>query len=164
MEEWKSIDAFPSYSVSNWGRIRSDRFDRVLALSQNQSGLVNVGMVRDGVQHHRSVPLLVAKAFMPRHTKPFDTPINLDGDRWNNHVENLRWRPRWFALKYHRQFIYPYSRPIDTPIIDLDSEEIYDNSFECVMKFGLLEQDLVESIINQTDVWPTHQQFAFYTE
>lgn len=150
--------------MSNWGRIRSDRFDRILALAQNQSGLVYAGLFREGVQHHRSVPLLVAKAFIPRHTEPFDTPINLDGDRWNNHVENLRWRPRWFALKYHRQFVYPIPGTIDFPIIDLKTEEIYDSSLECCMKFGLLDKDVIESIAYGTYVWPTYQQFAIYTE
>jgi len=165
IEIWKELDSFPGYSVSTFGRIRSDRFERILALNQNQSGLVQVGMVRDGIQCHRSVPLLVAKAFMPRHTKPFDTPINLDGDRWNNHLENLRWRPRWFAQKYHRQFVFPFERTFDFPIIDIETEEIFDNSFECARKYGLLEEDVVKSVMDEAYyVWPTHQQFAVYTE
>lgn len=163
IEEWKPIDSFPGYSVSNFGRIRSDRFDRILALNQNQSGLVQVGMVRDGKQHHRSVPLLVAKAFMPRHTEPFDTPINLDGNRFNNRVDNLRWRPRWFALKYHRQFVFQHLRTLDVPIIDLETEEIFDNSFECARRYGLLENDIVNGILNDEPVWPTHQRFAVYS-
>lgn len=163
-ENWRKIRSFPGYSVSDWGRIRSDRFDRILALNPNQSGLVYVGMVRDGIQYHRSVPLLVAKAFMPHHSRPFDTPINLDGDRSNNHVFNLEWRPRWFALEYHRQFVFPCQDSIDAPLIDLYTEEICDNSLECAMRYGLLEQDLVEAVFNGTTVWPTHQQFDIYRE
>jgi hypothetical protein len=164
IEEWKPIDSFPDYSVSNFGRIRSDRFDRIMALNQNQSGLVQVGMVRDGKQHHRSVPLLVAKAFMPRHTEPYDTPINLDGNRFNNRVDNLRWRPRWFALQYHRQFVFQSLNTLDIRIIDLKTEEIFDDSFECARRFGLLENDIINGIRNGLPVWPTHQEFAIYTE
>ena len=160
MENWMSIENFPGYSVSDRGRIRTDKSGRILVLSENQFGLLQVGMMRDGVQHHRSVPLLVAKAFIPEPVGPFDTPINLDGDRHNNSIENLVWRPRWFAIKYNQQFRYPYEMPILTPIEDLKTGEISENSTECAKRYGLLEQDLVLSILNRTYVWPTYQEFG----
>lgn len=163
-EYWREIDYFPGYSVSSWGRIRADKSGRMLALNDTQYGLVQVGLMRNRTQFHRSVPLLVAKAFIPQPSGPFDTPINLDGDRHNNHVDNLIWRPRWFAIKYNRQFKYPYENPIINPIIDLKSGEISDNSFECAKKYGLLEQDLVLSILNRTYVWPTYQEFGILEE
>src|SRR5262245_2607454 len=98
-EMWAPIEDFPDYSVSNQGRIRSDRFDRVLAVSLTQYGLVQVGLRRGHTQHNRSVPLLVAKAFVPEVPGPFDTPINLNGDREDNRAANLKWRPRWFAIR-----------------------------------------------------------------
>lgn len=159
-EQWKTVDFFPEYSVSSYGRVRSDKSGRMLALSQNQFGLVHVGMMRDGLQRHRSVPLLVAKAFIPEPGGPFDTPINLDGDRYNNKVNNLVWRPRWFAIKYNQQFRHPYENSISSPIIDLKTELVSANSFECAKDYGLLEQDLVLSILNRTYVWPTYQEFG----
>lgn len=163
-ERWKTINRFPEYSVSDHGRIRNDTTGRILALSENQYGLVHVGMFQDGVQYHRSVPLLVAKAFLPQSPGPFDTPINLDGDRHNNRLENLMWRPRWFAIKYNQQFKYPFEDPIEEPIVDLKTGEVSENSFECAMRYGLLEQDLVLSIINRTYVWPTYQEFGVLEE
>lgn len=159
-ELWEPIWLFPDYSVSSYGRIRSDKFERLLSLNVNQFGVVQVGLMRDGVQHHRSVPLLVAKAFLRPVDGPFDTPINLDGDRHNNHVENLTWRPRWFAIKYNRQFRYPYENHILAPIVDLKTDEVSENSFECAKRYGLLEEDLVLSILNRTYVWPTYQEFG----
>jgi len=159
-ERWKTIDRFEEYSVSNYGRIRSDKYGRVLAVSENQSGLVQVGLMRDGIQHHRSVPLLVAKAFLKPVEGPFDTPINLDGDRHNNRLENLMWRPRWFAIRYNQQFRYPFENSILAPIIDLKTEEISENSFECAKRYGLLEEDLVFSILHRTYVWPIHHEFG----
>lgn len=160
IETWKPIDFFPGYSVSDHGRIRTDKTGRILALNENQFGVLQVGLMRDGVQHHRSVPLLVAKAFILRENIPFDTPINLDGDRHNNRVDNLVWRPRWFAIKYNQQFRQPYENPIMSQIIDLNTREISENSFECARRYGLLEQDLVLSILNRTYVWPTYQEFG----
>jgi len=163
-EEWRVIEQFPDYSVSNRGRVRTDKTGRILNLSENQFGLVQVGIMQDGVQKHRSVPLLVAKAFLSPPEPPFDTPINLDGDRHNNAVENLMWRPRWFAIRYNHQFRYPRLNTINEPIIDLETGDISPNSFECAKKYGLLEEDLILSIMNRTYVVPTFQQFAIYEE
>lgn len=159
-ELWEPIPLFPDYSVSNFGRVRSDKSERILSLNLTQYGLVQVGMMREGVQRHRSVPLLVAKAFVPEPGGPFDTPINLDGDRWNNHVDNLLWRPRWFAIKYNQQFRYPYPNPIHEPLVDLKTGVVSANSRACSRQYGLLEQDLVLSILNRTYVWPTYQEFG----
>ena len=159
-EDWKQIRHFQGYSVSTLGRIRSDKSGRILALSQNQYGVVQVGLVRDGVQHHRSVPLLVARAFVPNKYEAYDTPINLDGNRLNNSVENLVWRPRAFAIRYNQQFKYPYLHHIWNPIQDLKTGVISENSIECAKQYGLLESDLVMSILNRTYVWPTYQIFG----
>lgn len=159
-ELWKKISLFDEYSVSNFGRVRSDKSERILSLNLTQYGLVQVGMMREGLQRHRSVPLLVAKAFIPEPGGPFDTPINLDGDRWNNHVDNLLWRPRWFAIKYNQQFRYPYPNPIIEPLVDLKTGVVSANSRSCARQYGLLEQDLVLSILNRTYVWPTYQEFG----
>lgn len=168
-ELWEPIELFPDYEVSNWGRVRSRKWDesgKILSVSPNQYGVMQVGLMRDGVQHHRSVPLLVAKAFLPPFQKrkqswrAFDTPINLDGDRRNNLVTNLAWRPRWYAVKYNRQFRYPYEHPIYQPIIDLETQEVTKNSFECAKRYGLLEEEVVMSILNRTYAWPTYQYFG----
>jgi hypothetical protein len=158
-EYWKDIEHFSEYGVSNYGRIRSNKSGRILSTSPNQFGVVQVGLMKDGIQYHRSVPLLVAKAFLPVRPGPFDTPINLDGDRLNNHVDNLVWRPRWFAIKYNRQFRFPYEGRIDRPIVDKKTGEISNNSIECAIRYGLLEEEIVLSIITRTYVWPTYQEF-----
>jgi hypothetical protein len=163
-ERWKIIPEFTWYSVSDWGRIRSDKSGRILALNENQSGLVNVGLVKGGVQYHRSVPLLVATAFIFRPYGPFDTPINLDGDRFNNHVDNLEWRPRWFAIKYHMQFKRQPDNPIEIPIFDIDTNVISQNSFECAISYGLLEDEIIDSVYTGRPVWPTHQRFVILEE
>lgn len=160
MERWCDIEDFPGYAVSDYGNICATRSGRILSLGVTQWGLVQVGLMRDGVQCHRSVPLLVAKAFLPEHPDTFDTPINLDGNRRNNHVDNLAWRPRWFAIKYNQQFKHQYNNAILSPIVDLKTGDIYNDSTECARQQGLLEQDLVYAIINRTYVWPTYQEFG----
>lgn len=164
IEHWQRIEHFQEYSVSDHGRIRSDKTDRLLSLNLNQYGVLQVGLMRGGTQHHRSVPLLVAKAFVPEVGGPFDTPINMDGDRHNNHVDNLVWRPRWFAIRYNQQFRYPYENPILYPIVEFKTGEVSENSLECAKRYGLLEKDVVLSILNRTYVWPTYQEFGVVEE
>ena len=158
-EHWVEIENFENYDVSDHGRIRSNITDKILITYENQSGLVQVGLMRNGYQKHRSVPLIVAKAFIPQPSGPFDTPINLDGDRHNNHINNLMWRPRWFAVKYNQQFREGYENSIESPLEDLKTGEITDNSIECAKRYGLLEQEIVLSVLNNTYVWPTYQKF-----
>lgn len=158
-EEWTEIQDFPQYSVSTFGNICREPSGRQLRVFTNQYGVVCVGLMRDGIQFHRSVPLLVARNWLKRPSEPFDTPINLDGDRFNNRVDNLMWRPRKFAIQYNRQFTDPYPDPIVEPIRDTKTGEEYPNSFVCATTLGLLERDVVLSILNHTYTWPTYQIF-----
>jgi hypothetical protein len=111
-------------------------------------------------QFHRSVTLCVANAFLWNERQvEFDTPINLDGDRMNNHISNLMWRPRWFAIKYNRQFKHRFAYPILSPIRDTKTRRISEDSMDAAIRYGLLERDIVMSIANRTVTWPTYQQF-----
>ena len=167
-ERWKIIPEFPNYSVSTFGRIRAEKSERILKLKENNSGLVFVGLFRGGIQYQRSVPRLVARAF-PRQENPlFDTPINLDGNRSQNGLHNLSWRPRWFALKYHKQFEIDFPQRIYDPIENVNTGEISENSLECAKRYGVLESDVFRSVFNyehkkidfmKFPVWPINQEF-----
>jgi hypothetical protein len=158
MERWSQIREFPDYSVSDHGRVRYDDSGRIMALTQNQHGVVNVGMTKQGVQYKRGVALLVATAFIERMDGPFDTPINVDGNRSNCHYTNLMWRPRWFAIKYHAQFMKK-TLHIKSPIIEINTRERFHNSHEAILCYGLLEEELVMAVHNKTFVFPTYQVF-----
>lgn len=164
MEEWRVIPEFPEYSVSTWGRVKNNKTGRILVLTRNQYGVVQVGFFLDGVQYKRGVAKLVAHSFLdPSALTAFDTPINLDGDRTNNHMDNLMWRPRWFAVKYHRQF-HGYRSGIKTPIVEIKTGEEFKNSFEAAKRFGLLDREIFIATLNNTYVWPTYQVFRAVQE
>lgn len=163
-EEWQEIRNFDGYSVSTLGRVRNDKSQRILELNANQQDVMFVGMMRNGIQYHRSVPLLVAKAFIEKPFPAFDTPINLNGDREDNRVENLVWRPRWFAIKYNQQFRERYDYGFPNRVRNTKTGEISENSWECAIRYGLLERDLVMSIFNRTYVWPLFVEFKAIPE
>jgi hypothetical protein len=161
MEQWQQIPEFPNYSVGDQGNVRNDESGRFLAMQVNQRGLVNVGLTRGRIQFKRSVPLLVAQAFVPLadiHSEEFDTPINVDGDRFNNCADNIMWRPFWFAMKYTQQFKRP-PRGFRTPVEEVETKEWFPTSWDAAVKYGLLDIDIFLATVNRTFVWPTYQRF-----
>lgn len=168
-EQWAKIQGFPGYSVSDKGRIRNDESGRLLVLTENQQGVVKVGLVNpDRKQETRSVALLVAQHHLEKPPAAsidiFDTPINLDGDRHNNQVTNLMWRPRWFAIKYHKQFDEGSRVGYKTPIQVLSTGDIYPNSMAAAIRYGILAEDTVKSVIHNTYVFPTFQKFKEFVK
>ena len=165
MEYWRSIPSFPGYSVSDTGLVRNDLRDTFLSLMVNQQGLSYVGLSQGGRQQNRLVSKLVAEAFMVPHAfKAFDTLINKDGDRTNNHINNLIWRPRWFAMKYHRQFRQDWYNT--NPVEEVETEVLFSGVMPAAVEFGLLALDVFTEAMNFTyygvqdaGVWPTGQRF-----
>lgn len=115
--------------------------------------------MRNWKQCIRSLPRLVATAFVPIPNQIFDTPINLDGDRTNCAVDNLAWRPRWYAVYYTNQFRERYDNPINAPVREIETGEVFRDSLAAGCQFGVLEREVVLSILNNTLAWPTYQQF-----
>jgi hypothetical protein len=157
--EWVEVEGFPGYSVNPLGEVRKDSTGRVLHTRLNQYGVPYVGLMRNWKQCIRSLPKLVATAFIPRPNEIFDTPINLNGDRTDCRVDNLMWRPRWYAVYYANQFRDRYDNPINAPVVEIETGEEFDDSLSAACRFGLLEREVVLSILNRTLTWPTYQQF-----
>jgi hypothetical protein len=161
MEVWRRIPEFPNYSVSDEGRILNEDTGRIMVQRINNHGNVHVGLTKQLVQYRRSVALLVAEAYLPRlphNRESFDTPIHLDGDKLNNCVANLMWRPYWFAYKYAKQFNAP-PRGFRTPVEELTSGLTFPTSWVAATTFGLLDQEILIATVKRTYVWPTYQKF-----
>jgi len=161
VEEWIPLQEFPDYSVSSYGRVRSERYNRILAVIKNGRGVAMVTLPRYGVNTKRSLAKLVATAFVeiPEYRIPFDTVIHLDGDNMHNCAHNLMWRPKWFAGLYNRQFkIYPR----DTlPLRDCETGEEYEDIWTAIITHGLLYRDLMVCAQDRTPVFPTFQRFEW---
>lgn len=167
MEVWHNLEdiGLGNYSVSNMGQVRNDRTNRLMKQSPNQSGVYKIGLVRHSGEPPVTlgVAVLVARYFVEGETNEFDTPINLDGDRSNNQAINLAWRPRWFAINYHRQFKFSpimYKRPI----VCLDENKVFESCRQAAVYYGLLEQQIAEAVMTQEGVWPLGYDFRLFKE
>lgn len=165
-QKWRPIEDFVGYSISDHGLVRNDETDRLVARRVNNRGIAYVGITRNYQQTTVSVARLVANAFLESHpNEAFDTPINLDGDRINNRVWNLMWRPRWFAVKYHRQFFRGWDKE-KGEIEEVQTLEIFEKPLLAAIEYGLLALDISINAWNRTHhgdehsrVWPTGQRF-----
>lgn len=161
-EDWRSIPEFRGYSVSDLGRVRNDETGKVLTILRNPHGTCYVGMVHGRKQLRRSVPLLVGQAFVPKVSgrESFDRLIHRDTDLSNNRADNLMWRPHWFAVKYLIQ-AKRGREGSDIPVLETRHQEYYPNTWEASLAFGLIERDVIDSILNRTFVYPTFQEFRY---
>jgi hypothetical protein len=167
-ERWRMIKEFPNYSVSDAGQVRNEDNGRIMTCLRNQRGIANVGLTRDKLLYKRSVAVLVAEGFLSKpviesdveiEREPFDTVINLDGDRFNNHVSNLMWRPLWFTRKYFQQFKNTKVW-LNREIQIIETGEIFKNSWHAATTLGLIDYEILMAISRRTYVWPIYQTFA----
>lgn len=153
-ETWVEIEGFEDYLISTSGNVKNHQ-GRLLSLRVNAQDITMVGLSQDGKQHMRAVDLLVAHAFLePPQFSAFTSVIHLNGVRSDNHVNNLMWRPRWFAVKYHRQFKEDLFNDWNAPIYIMDTDEVFNNPREIAVKYGVLERSVHEAVVNHSQVWP----------
>lgn len=161
IEDATLIEEFPDYLITKEGRVYTERTGLERRPSMTREGAVKITLYDEGRPYTKSLALLVAKAFLWNDFDPeiFDTPIHLDNDLSNNQVDNLAWRPRWFAVKYQKQYWNIEFRNAKTSIQDVVTERIYDTYIEPCQEFGILYMDIIQSCIRGTDVFPTHKVF-----
>lgn len=158
-ERWVEIADFPGYSVSDGGQVLKEKTGLHVAVTKKAAGYPMVGLMLDGVQYKRSLPLLVARAFLPEPpNESYDSPIQLDGDRGNCRSSNLMWRPLWFGRRYMKQFTDDHLTCHER-IEDVESRDVYDNSMHAAVVNGLLDYEIYLSMMNNSYVWPTGQVF-----
>ena len=91
-EEWRSIDGYINYHVSNIGRVRNSDTGRILKprIRGKNHDYQAVALYKDGKQNNCSIHRLVAIEFIPNlENKP--QVDHIDMDKFNNSVNNLRW-------------------------------------------------------------------------
>jgi len=159
-EEWRAIDGFPLFEVSNLGQVRNRKTGHIKVPQVNQDGCANVLLVARGVQSRRSIAVMVAEAFLEDPPAAWNaTPIHLNGDRMNCSVENLEWRPRWFAIRYHQQFHRGIARGFRGGVQHIETGEIFEDVRDAAQKYGMLVEDVIVSAHSSTPVFPSWQRF-----
>lgn len=128
MEEiWKPI-GYEGYEVSNLGRVKSYKYDKIngkiMKPYKNTKGYLQIDLQLDGRKRenrvHLSVHRLVAIAFIPN---PDNLPqVNhKDEDKTNNCVDNLEWCTNDYNAHYGTH-IERVAEKIRVPIYSVDKQ------------------------------------------
>ena len=90
-ENFRPIEGYESYYVSNLGRVRNVRTGKTLRASVGSGNYLTVKLVNEDHSKTFHVHRLVAKAFLPEPEPGQNCVDHINGSRGDNNVLNLRW-------------------------------------------------------------------------
>jgi len=147
--EWVPVTNFPNYEVSYDGRVRNRNTLTVLRPQMHKpSGFLMVFLRRSGVQHTKYIHRLVAEAFL--HPADYGrTPVHIDGDRENNHADNLEWR----SLSIAREMTMDANKVEPTEnrrVMNKRTGIIYNSPLDAARDIGGIERYVILAAYNQS--------------
>lgn len=89
--EMKFYAGYPNYGIYEDGRILNLKSGRFLSPWITDSGYLRVELTYQGTKKKYLVHRLVASLFVHNEDKQRKTVNHIDGDKFNNHKDNLEW-------------------------------------------------------------------------
>lgn len=89
-EQWKDIENYPNYQVSDLGSVRNKLTGKLLRLVKDKYGYMSVCLCKDGAPKRVRIHRLVATSFIPNPDNK-RTINHINGCKTDNYVSNLEW-------------------------------------------------------------------------
>lgn len=168
-EEWRIIEDFPHYSVSNYGRVKHQNSVEARKITVNDKGfpIVTLFGADSKTRYLRQINALVAKAFVPKPA--FDDPLypansvwHIDGDLLNCKADNLRWDTRPRVLEWNE--MHRRQRPAHTTprVRNNRTGETYESAYACAMAEGEVESRIIWRVERQAlHMWDENARYCY---
>ena len=92
MTQWKTIEEYPDYEVSNTGLVRNKISGKVLKPGKITDGYLQAELWNNGSRKKKYIHRLVAEAFIDNPNLEEFTQVNHKNScKTDNRVENLKW-------------------------------------------------------------------------
>ena len=129
-EEWRVINNFPNYSVSNLGNVKNNITNKIMR--QNvKGGYKNISLTNDKKRTSCKVHRLVALSFIPNpDNKP--TVNHKDKNKCNNVLDNLEWMTTEEQMQHKSiGLVYKSNSEVDEPKEQIDylAERLKQNKY-----------------------------------
>lgn len=149
VEVWYPLDFMgcDNYDVSNQGRVRKHNktSTRLMTVRTTALGHAYVGLTANGVQKNHAVAKLVLEAVKaPKMGYKANYILHLDGDRTNNHRDNLRWANKKTSMRYRRSYIREGKTSACTtrPVIEMNEKRLYKSIMDAARTYGIPPIDI----------------------
>lgn len=97
MKEWKTVENYPDYQVSNEGEIRIEGLGVKVPSRITKGGHKHVYLYKESTQYGYSLDKLILDAFKPEEKT--DWVIHINGNNMDCRLSNLRWGTREEAIR-----------------------------------------------------------------
>lgn len=149
MVEWRNINGYPSYAVSNQGAVRNNTTGAVLKNRSVPGGYQYVTLCDSNGHHQKSVHRLVAENFL-NNSRGCEYVNHIDGNKTNNRVDNLEWCTISENVKHSyrmglqkpiaSQIAYSLSRSAEKrrrPVRNIETGTCYPSIIDCARAEGI---------------------------
>lgn len=172
-EEWREIEDWPGYFVSNIGRVKSidreitDKSGKVifrkgkliaqfLDKKDKENAYFKVELSNGGRAERKFVHRLVGKAFVPNpDPSKYNVCNHLDENKKNNRADNIEWTDNTGNLQYSGKYCLnsrKHRENLNTPVEKYTKEkgtlETFSNLKEASIKTGLDLKEITECCLD----------------
>jgi hypothetical protein len=164
VEEWREIQEFDLYLVSDLGNVRRIDRENNRKLYLNAQGFPCIVLFRDPIKtrYVRQVNKLVATAFIPPSDDYMATSVwHKDGDLLNCMAQNLKWERRDRVMEWNemnRRGTPKYHTP---PVRVNASGEIYETAYHAGLATGEIESAVMYRIQIMPDQYADQGKYMY---
>ena len=167
-EEWKKIEGYSNYSVSNLGNVRNDNTGKILRpfTCDREPGRCYLSVKLFQGKHVKSknmrIHRLVAQAFIPNLSNKREVN-HKDGDKRNNAASNLEWCSRSENMRHSFQILHQRHNRI-RKVIRIEDGIVFNSITEATRACGLKSYQSIQYCLSGRNHTAGGYHWKYYEE